>query len=122
VSVSYGKGAKAKATRLHSQLVRMKGRCERCGLVAPPAELQCAHIVRRIFAWTRTLETNAWSLCPRCHFRLDNNPDEFMAFVAVTIGLEKFHELKQRADDGVKVKFDWEAEVERLQALLKEAA
>ncbi len=107
----YGKGAKAKATRLHSEIVRRDGYCERCGRTE---NLQCAHIIRRNYSATRTDERNGWSLCARCHFHLDRNPDEFMVFVGDTIGLDLFHELKDKAIAGVRKKVDWDAEVGRL--------
>ena len=51
---------------------------------------------------------NAVCLCAKDHFRIDKNPDEFMALVHETIGLEAFHALKQKAIQGVGTKVDWE--------------
>ena len=115
--VSYGKGDKAKATKLHSVLVRSRGRCERCGQ-ADYTKLQTAHIIRRRFSATRTDETNAWCLCASCHFRLDGHPDEFMEFVEQTIGRPAYDALKQKALTVTKV--DWAAESARLAALVKQ--
>jgi len=114
MATSYGTGAKAKATKLHSVIVRSVGRCERCGSTA---NLQCAHIIRRTYSATRTDTANGWCLCARCHFHLDTNPDEFMHFVEQTIGLNTFNQLKRKALDGVGKKFDWNAELERLKAI-----
>ena len=36
----YGKGAKGRATKLHAQIVRSKGSCEKCGA----GELSLIHI------------------------------------------------------------------------------
>jgi hypothetical protein len=120
-AIAKGKGRKEKATRLHSLVVRSRGRCERCGITDYP-KLQCAHIIGRRFAATRTDERNAWCLCARCHFRLTEHPDEHMAFVGQTIGMDAFHELKTKALAGVKTsEAFWTAEVERLQALLNQA-
>ncbi len=119
MTVSYGKGAKGKATKLHSQLVRSRGCCQNC---FSTRELQCAHIVPRTWAWTRTMEANAFCLCAACHHRFTDFPDEWMAFVESTIGLPDYLLLKDRAQQGVGRKFDWDAEVERLQALVKEVA
>lgn len=119
MSVAYGVGDKGKATKLHSLIVRSRGSCERCG-DADYSKLQCAHIIRRTYAWTRTDERGAWALCARCHFHLDNHPDEFMHFVRETIGMAQFDRLKRRALDGVNKKFDWPAEVARLAAIWKE--
>ena len=119
-STTYGKGARGKATRLHAELVRSRGRCERCGSTS---NLQCAHIIPRRFAATRTDETNAWCLCAACHMRLTEHPDEHMAFVAQTVGMDAFYALKTRALTGVKATQGfWLDECARLSALLKEAA
>lgn len=119
---SYGTGDRAKATKLHSQLVRLRaeGCCQRCGKHVGYGGLQAAHIIRRTFAATRTDERNAWATCPRCHFHLDQNPDEFMAFVAQWPGMAVFAELKAKAREGVGRKVDWPAEVDRLRLLVRE--
>ncbi len=120
MSNMYGKGLKAKATKLHSQVVRLRGRCERCGSVS---NLQCAHLIGRRYNATRTDERNAWCLCATCHFRLTDHPDEHMAFVADTIGLNAYFEMKLRAEAGVKANDAfWEGEIARLAAIVKEAA
>lgn len=119
---SYGKGPKGKATRLHSLVVRTRGRCERCDQT-DYSKLQCAHIIPRRYAATRTDEQAAWCLCAACHMRLTENPDEHMALVAETIGMERFYELKARAERGVKTSAAfWQAEIERLSRLLGEEA
>lgn len=121
MSVMYGKGPKGKATKLHAQLVRSRGRCERCGSSGP---LECAHIISRRFSAVRTDERNAWCLCSSCHRRLGLHADEHMQLVAVTIGMDLFHELKQKALDNLRPWKDheWQAEVERLQQRLGEVA
>lgn len=117
---TYGKGARGKATKLHSLLVRSRGACERCGN-ADAAKLQTAHIIGRRFAATRTDERNAWCLCAGCHFRLTEHPDEHMAFVGQTIGMAEFDRLKTKALAGVKANDAfWAAESVRLSALLAE--
>lgn len=118
----WGTGLKGKATRLHSQVVRSRGRCERCG-ENDPTKLQCAHIVPRRFAATRTDENAAWCLCARCHMRLTEHPDEHMLFVAQSIGMDAFRVLKDKALAGVKTNDAyWKGEVDRLQRLLGEVA
>ncbi len=119
MAVSYGKGPRGKATKLHSQLVRSRGHCENCG---SQSELQTAHIIRRTWSHTRTDERNAFCLCAKCHRRYTDFPDEFFGFIERTIGLAEYLRLKDKALAGVRKKFDWDAEVLRLQALLKEAA
>lgn len=117
MSSIYGKGPRGKATRLHSLVVRARGACERCGRTET---LQAAHIISRRFAATRTDETNAWCLCAGCHRRLTEHPDEHMHFVAQTIGMDQFDVMKAKALSGVHAKpAFWEAEVERLTALLE---
>lgn len=119
MSSIYGKGAKGRATKLHAELVRARGACERCGSTSKA--LQCAHIIGRRYSATRTDETNAWALCAGCHMRLGEHPDEHMAFVGQTIGMERFDELKTKALAGVKANDAfWLAECVRLAALLAE--
>lgn len=117
MTVSYGKGDKAAATKLHSLIVRSRGRCERCG-DTNYSKLQCAHIIRRRYSSTRTDESAAWALCWTCHDRVDNHPDDFMLLVEQTIGLDAYFALKAKAERPTKV--DWQAERARLKALLQE--
>jgi hypothetical protein len=79
--------------------------------------LECAHIIPRSGAHTRTRIDNAWCLCKSCHARLGTWPDEYMAFVTDTIGLEKYDELKLARNLGVGTKFDWEDEVDMLKPI-----
>lgn len=113
MSVAYGKGPKGKATRLHSLIVRSRGACESCG-VRDYGKLQCAHIVPRGFAWTRTDEANALCLCASCHKRFTDDPFAFVAFVTEHIGVEEYERLRTKAREGVNRKFDWESEAMRL--------
>lgn len=138
MSSIYGTGKKAKATKMHSFLVRSRGRCELCGragetqgvkfpglptMYLPVGGLQCAHIIGRRYSATRTDETNAWALCAGCHMRLTEHPDEHMHLVARTIGMDRFHELKDRALAGVKASDAfWQSEVDRLSVLLGEVS
>lgn len=122
MTVAYGKGAVAKATKLHSKIVRARGHCERCGGTDC---LQAAHIVRRTYAWTRTDTMNAWCLCAACHFKVDNDARAFMLLVDRTIGRDFLDGLHLKAEQGVRVKFVWPDEVARLQSLwdaIQEAA
>jgi hypothetical protein len=110
----YGKGLKAKATKLHSQVVRSRGVCARCG-ERDPAKLQCAHIIPRRYSATRCDPEAAWALCKGCHMRLTEHPDEHMALVEATIGLDRFWELKRTAEAGVKANDAyWQAWIDRL--------
>jgi hypothetical protein len=122
MSASYGKGARGKATRLHSLLVRTRAGfiCERCGASKETSQLQCAHIVSRHYAATRTLESNAFCLCASCHCFFGKWPVEFGIFVLDRLGEECYNALKARALEGRSETPDWEAEVDRLQRLLDE--
>ena len=122
MSVAYGKGPKGKATRLHSLLVRSRGRCERCG-EARYEKLTTAHIIRRSYTATRTDESASWCLCYSCHRLTEDFPREFMALVEQTIGMERYEELERLARAGMKrSQADWHAEVLRLESLLRSAA
>lgn len=111
---------KRRATALHAQLVRARGRCERCGKTN--GQLQCAHIVSRRYAATRTDENAAWCLCAGCHRFLTENPFEHVLFASRTHGEDGYAALRQKAYGGVgkvmKADF-WQSEVERLTALLE---
>ncbi len=119
MTVASAKGAKAKADRLFSRLIRSRGRCERCN--ESPGPYDTAHIIGRRFSWTRTDERNAWCLCKKCHWTVDNYSVEHVDLVRRTLGLEVYAELRAKSEQ-VGAKFDWPAEVERLTALLKDAA
>ena len=108
---------KAEATRLHSQIVRSRGRCENCGDAwrATGSKLECAHIVSRRYSRTRTRIDNAFCLCSKCHMRFTEWPLEFAAFVVATIGQGAYDALV--ADAQALTKIDWYDELERLRAL-----
>lgn len=117
-STTYGKGARGKATRLHSLLVRSRGRCECCG---GTRSLQTAHIIGRRYAATRTDERNAFCLCAGCHMRFTQHPDEWLDFIDSTIGRDEYLRLKAKAQEVTKTNVAfWLAEVARLSALLAE--
>jgi 5-methylcytosine-specific restriction endonuclease McrA len=108
---------KAEATRLHSLIVRSRGRCENCGDAwrATGSKLECAHIVSRRYSRTRTLVENAFCLCSKCHMRFTEWPLEFAAFVEEKIGAERYAELRTLAQSTAKV--DWYDELDRLRAV-----
>ncbi len=119
MTVSYGKGLKAKATRLHSLVVRASGVCAMCG-EQEYAKLQCAHVIPRRFSATRTDENAAWCLCWKCHRRTTDHPDDHMKLVDATIGRPEFDRLKSKALAGVRTSESyWRDEIARLSALLK---
>lgn len=109
---------KAECTRLHSQIVRSRGRCENCGdgWRATGSKLECAHIISRRFSNTRTLVENAFCLCSRCHMRFTEWPLEFAAFVLERIGQDRYDYLHRVAHE--QRKMDWHAELDRLRLLV----
>ena len=57
MAANYGKAAKAKATKLHSLVVRTRDgfRCRWCGIHRDDGQqIQCAHIISRSVSATRT--------------------------------------------------------------------
>lgn len=120
MTVMYGRGPKGKASRLHSLVVRSRGKCERCG-EQDYSKLQCAHIVGRAYSATRTDELAAWCLCASCHRYLTNWPHEHVAFAHATIGEAAFDALVQKARSNPRpwLPAMWLAECERLTALLE---
>lgn len=110
---TYGKGAKGKADRLFSLIVRSDGICRSCG-DRDYRKLQCAHIIPRTFSATRTDEANAMCLCWSCHRRYTDDPFAWVSFVDATIGREEYDRLKTKAREGVGTKVDWESEAMRL--------
>jgi hypothetical protein len=121
MSSLYGKGAKGRATRLHSLVVRARGACENCGR---SDQLQCAHIVTRRRNATRTDEQAAFCLCSGCHMTYTHDPLQWVDFVVSKIGREAYDAIQAKSlDASFKAKESfWLAECERLSALLKEAA
>jgi hypothetical protein len=99
---------------LFSRLVRSRGACERCRRTSGPFDT--AHIVRRRYSATRCVEDNAWCLCRPCHQQVDGWPGDFMALVRRTIGEDRYRELCQSAQAGIRLssKLFWRGEVERL--------
>lgn len=112
---------KRKATSLHSQYVRARdGRCVRCGSTS--GQLQCAHIISRRYAATRTDEGNAWTLCAACHRRLTEWPNEHVGFFTQQLGSwDAYQALIDKANAGKDMVMQsdfWQQEIERLSALL----
>ncbi len=105
------KTAKAKATALHSKIVRARGYCENCGAIQ---NLQCAHIVSRRYSATRTREDNAFCLCAKCHMHFTEWPVEFARFTCNKISVEAYESLKWASLNDEKP--DWDHEVLRLTA------
>lgn len=115
---TYGKGAKGKADKLFSLIIRSAGRCAACG-DNDYRKLQCAHIVSRRYSVTRTDEDNAVALCWGCHRRFTDDPFAWVTWVYGYMGEEAYEALRVKARDGVGTKVDWSAEADRLAAIWK---
>lgn len=107
--------AKTLATKLHSEIVRARGACEACGSTR---NLQCAHIISRRYAHTRTEIDNALALCASCHIRFTEWPLEFAEFVNEHCAPGQYEQMVARSQRRGKV--DWEAEVVKLRAIYAE--
>lgn len=113
----YGKGPRGKATRLHAEIVRARGACERCGSTQT---LQCAHIYSRRYSNTRTDLANALALCAKDHFYFTANPMEFAEFCLEYLGAEHMTALQERKNANRHwTKRDWEDEAARLLEIAK---
>lgn len=127
--VSYGKGDKAKATKLHSSIIRSIGVCEACEYECPcedkwthklGCKLTAAHIQGRTASGTRTQLRNAFSLCFSCHRKFTDQPLTFSRFVTQTWAQEfrqTLIELSRPMVTGQKMDWDWE--LDRLQEVQK---
>lgn len=84
---------KNKLDKLVSQIVRSRGRCEKCG---KRENLQCAHIFGRTYLNTRWLLENLLCICPDCHINFcHKQPILFTEFVRKKLGAEKYEMLKE---------------------------
>lgn len=121
-------GAKAKADRLFSLIVRSSGGCEwcdyECGCPDKPRKhvqgcrLQCAHVRSRRFSATRTDERNAVCLCAGCHHYFTDHPYEWAEAVDEIQGAGVYAEMMAASEPVTKV--DWGSEVERLSRVARE--
>jgi 5-methylcytosine-specific restriction endonuclease McrA len=109
------KGDKGKCDKIFSQIIRMSGECLNC---RKTTNLQCAHIVSRRFAATRTDLQNAYCLCAGCHQYFTAWPREFSKFITKNTGSDAYERLKLKAETVTKV--DWSEELIRLQAVYKD--
>ena len=112
-------GDAGKADRLFSLIVRSRGRCEYpgCGSQGP---YDTAHLIGRALSGTRCLEDNAVCACRTHHRLIDNWWDEKALIISVTIGADRYQELRAIAEAHkhrpvTSVMF-WRGEVARLTA------
>jgi 5-methylcytosine-specific restriction endonuclease McrA len=80
--------------KLWSQIVRSRGKCERCGKTTG---LQAAHIISRTHKNTRWDLENGLCLCGGCHiFFAHKEPLEFAEFVRDRLGQKNYDNLRAR--------------------------
>lgn len=120
MSGMYGNGAKGKADKLFSELVRLAGACQnpRC---RSRSNLQCAHIYSRKFNRTRTMPLNAVCLCASCHAYYTARPADWRDFLidSQLRTADEFDELNLLLRAPFKVpKGFWEDQCRELRTLI----
>jgi len=83
-----------KLDKLVSEVVRLKGKCQRCG---KRETLQACHIFSRTYRSVRWYLKNLLCLCAGCHFWAHKNPILFAEFVQSLYTKEGYEELKRLA-------------------------
>jgi 5-methylcytosine-specific restriction endonuclease McrA len=87
------KSLRKKLDCICSEIVRGKGKCQRCG---KRENLQTAHIFGRTYNNTRWDLDNLLCLCPDCHINFAHKqPILFSEFVRKILGEEKYELLKE---------------------------
>lgn len=82
-----------KLDKICSEIIRSKGRCQRCG---KRQNLQTAHIFGRTYHNTRWALENLLCLCPDCHINFAHKqPILFAEWVKKHLGKEKYDTLKE---------------------------
>lgn len=104
------KGDKGRADREFSLAVRTIGHCESCNKTQ---NLQCAHIISRRYAQTRTSFRNALCLCAGCHIKYTLNPLEFAEYVLRTSLGQHVETERQKAYSTTAPKMFWEYRYEQ---------
>ena len=107
-----------KLDRLCSQIVRGRGKCEKC---EGRDNLQCCHIFSRTYSNTRWDLENLLCLCAGCHFWGHKNPIGFAEFVKCKLGEEKYELLKEKHNQITKYTLDdLQTKYQILQSLAEE--
>jgi hypothetical protein len=108
------KGAKAKADKLFSEIIRSYGRCEASGYDERPCspQLQTAHIVTRKRSATRTDLRNAFCLCFAHHRWFTDQPVQFARFLQQSWAKDYYDSVYRASITPTKV--NWEERIEFL--------
>ena len=83
-----------KLDRIVSEIVRKRGKCQKCGGIQ---NLQAAHIVSRTYKIVRWHLGNVLCLDAKCHFWAHLNPIEFTEWVKELLGEDNYQELRNLA-------------------------
>jgi len=84
-----------KADKLFAEIVRKRGRCQRCGKTD---NLQCAHLHSRSKKSVRWNFDNAFCLNAGCHlFWAHQEPVEFVEWAKAMLGEDRYVELNELA-------------------------
>lgn len=107
------KGAKAKADKLFSEIIRSQGYCEANGVEKPCSnQLQTAHICSRRYSSTRTDLRNAFCLCFNHHRYFTDQPRQFSYFITNSWAQPYYDTIYNKSITPTKV--DWNERVEFL--------
>lgn len=117
MAVSYGKGVKAKAIKLHSEVIRSVGYCEAEGWddVKCSPQLQCMHVVSRRFNATVTDTRNGLSGCAAHHRYFTDHPRQFSRFLT-TSKVHQYYEVvwQNSRNPSLGKSVDWNERIEFL--------
>lgn len=114
MGVKRSKGAKGKADKLFSEIIRGVGHCEASGFddIKCSNQLQCMHITSRRYNATRCDTRNAFSGCARHHRFYTDHPRQFSRFITQTWAQEYYDQMYQRSRDSSLGKMvDWEERI-----------
>jgi hypothetical protein len=105
------KGAKAKADKLFSEVIRSQGECEAEGFDGRQCsnQLQTAHIVSRKRSAVRTDTRNAFALCFAHHRYFHDYPRQFSRFISTTWAQDYYDSVYTLSL--IPTKIDWTARV-----------
>ena len=84
-----------KCDDLFSEVIRKRGKCERCG--AKNVIFHCHHIISRSYRKVRFNLTNGSCLCAKCHFYIGLHPLEAEEFYTNKLGKETMKSLRIHA-------------------------
>ena len=114
------KGAKGKADKLFSEVVRSIGYCEALDWeeIKCSSQLQCMHIISRRYSATRCDLRNAFSGCAAHHRFFTDHPRQFSRFITTTWAQEYYDTIYQRSrDPGIGRQVDWNERVTFLESI-----